>query len=106
MFFQYRIQKKQASIVIDIAREHLRNLSDLTSIYSEEDKRFIWNLYSLEQYINKSSYWELKKGQLSPNDSFMYNILQYLTTHTSEMKALSPEKIEIYESLLKRFETE
>lgn len=106
MFFQYRIQKKQAAIVIDIAREHLRNLSDLTSIYSEEDKRFIWNLYSLEQYINKNSYWEKKKGQLSPNDSFMYNILEYLTTRSSQMKELSPEKLEMYESLLKRLQTE
>jgi hypothetical protein len=106
MFFQYRIQKKQASIVIDIAREHLRNLSDLTSIYSEEDKRFIWNLYSLEQYINENSYWEIKKGQLSPNDSFIHNILQYLTTRTIQLKELSPEKLEIYESLLNRLQFE
>jgi hypothetical protein len=106
MFFQYRIQKKQAAIIIDIAREHLRNLSDLTSIYSEEDKRFIWNLYSLEQYINNNSYWGIKKGQLSPNDSFIHNILQYLATHSNQITELSPEKLEIYESLLKRLQFE
>jgi hypothetical protein len=104
MFFQYRIPKKQAAIIIDIARAHLRNLSDLTSIYSEEDKRFIWNLYSLEQYINNNSYWEIKKGQLSPNDSFILNILQYLATHSIQIKELSPEKLEIYESLLNRLQ--
>jgi hypothetical protein len=106
MFFKYRLEKKQATIVIDIAREHLRNLSDLTPIYSEEDKRFIWNVYSLEQFINKNSYWEIKKGQLSPNDSFLYHIIQYLTTHSSRLKDLPPENIGIYENLLKRLQFE
>lgn len=104
MFFQHRIQKKQAAIVIDIARDYLKNLSDSTSIYAEEDKRFIWNLYSLEQYINKSSYWKIKKGQLSPNDGFLYNIIQYLIARTNKMQGLSPEKQRIYDSLLERLE--
>ena len=102
MFFRNTSQKKEAILIIDIAQEYLKNMSDVVPIYSEEDKRFIWNLYSLEQYFNISEYWNGKNGQLSMNDIYIQNILQYLNTQKNQLQMLSQEKIQLVTELLNR----
>jgi hypothetical protein len=100
MFFRNINQKKEAIVIIDIAQEYLKNMSDLIPIYSEEDKRFIWNLYSLEQYFNISEYWKGQNGQPSMNDIYIQNILIYLSAQKN--KILSEEKMDKVAELLNR----
>lgn len=102
MFFRNTSQKKEAIIIIDIAQEYLKNMSDVVPVYSEEDKRFIWNLYSLEQYFNISEYWNGKNGQPSMNDIYIQNILEYLTTQKNQLQMLSQEKVQLVVELLNR----
>ncbi len=102
MFFRNTSQKKEAILIIDIAQEYLKNMSDVVPVYSEEDKRFIWNLYSLEQYFNISEYWNGKNGQPSMNDIYIQNILEYLTTQKNQLQMLSQEKVQLVVELLNR----
>lgn len=102
MFFRNTSQKKEAILIIDIAQEYLKNMSDVVPVYSEEDKRFIWNLYSLEQYFNISEYWNGKNGQPSMNDIYIQNILEYLTTQKNQLQMLSQEKVQLVAELLNR----
>ena len=102
MFFRNTSQKKEAILIIDIAQEYLKNMSDVVPVYSEEDKRFIWNLYSLEQYFNISEYWNGKNGQPSMNDIYIQNILEYLAAQKNQLQMLSQEKVQLVVELLNR----
>ena len=102
MFFRNVSQKKEAIVIINIAQEYLKNMSDVVPVYSEEDKRFIWNLYSLEQYFNISEYWNVKNGQPSMNDIYIQNILLYLNNDKNQMQLLSQEKLAMITELLNR----
>jgi hypothetical protein len=102
MFFRNVSQKKEAIVIINIAQEYLKNMSDVVPVYSEEDKRFIWNLYSLEQYFNISEYWNVKNGQPSMNDIYIQNILLYLNNDKNQMQLLSQEKMAMITELLNR----
>jgi hypothetical protein len=102
MFFRNTSQKKEAILIIDIAQEYQKNMSDVVPIYSEEDKRFIWNLYSLEQYFNISEYWNGKNGQPSMNDIYIQNILEYLATQKNQLQMLTQEKVQLVVELLNK----